>query len=104
MNLYEKHIFVCENERDLKSTTGCCAHKGAKEITDALKKRCKEAGLKGKIRVNKAGCLGQCEKGAVIVVYPEGIWYQHVTKDDVEEIFTEHIVNNKPIERLKLTK
>ena len=99
MSYYEKHIFVCENERDAANPIGCCAHKGAMEITAALKKRCQESGLKGKIRVNKAGCLGQCAKGPVFVIYPEGSWHENVTLNDVDNIFENHIkkqnLNNK---------
>ncbi|MES2615924.1 MAG: (2Fe-2S) ferredoxin domain-containing protein [Bdellovibrionota bacterium] len=104
MSLYEKHLFICENEREPKNPLGCCASKGSKEITAALKKRCNEAGLKGKVRINKAGCLGQCEKGAIMVVYPEGTWYQNVTLADVDEIFEENIQNNRVVERLQLKK
>ncbi len=100
--LYEKHIFVCENERESTNPTGCCSSKGAKEITAALKKQCKEVGLKGKVRVNKAGCLGQCAKGPVVVVYPEGVWYQHVTLADVNTIVQEHILKGCPVENLQI--
>lgn len=104
MSIYEKHLFVCENERDSKNPIGCCASKGSKALTEALKKRCNEAGLKGKVRVNKAGCLGQCERGPVVVVYPEGTWYQNVNISDVDDIFNEHILNNRVVDRLKLKK
>ncbi|SVA77372.1 uncharacterized protein METZ01_LOCUS130226, partial [marine metagenome] len=40
-------------------------------------------GLKGKIRANKSGCLDACEMGAVIVIYPNNIWYTRVSVDDV---------------------
>ena len=104
MSVYEKHVFICENERDSKNPIGCCVSKGSREVSEALKKRCNDAGLKGKVRVNKAGCLGQCAKGTVLAVYPEGTWYQNVVLSDVEDIFTEHIVNNRVVERLELKK
>ena len=102
MTLYEKHVFICENDRDSNNPLGCCSSRGAKEITQSLKKLCQDAGLKNKVRVNKSGCLGQCKKGPVMVIYPEGAWYQQVSKEDVPEIFTNHILNNKVVERLKL--
>lgn len=91
MSIYKKHVFVCENQRDPHNPTGCCASKGSKELTIELKKYCDAAGLKGKVRINKAGCLGQCAQGPVLVIYPEGIWFKKVTKDDLEEIFEKHI-------------
>jgi (2Fe-2S) ferredoxin len=46
----------------------------------------KAAGLSGKVRINKAGCLDQCEHGPTVVVYPEAVWYGHVQPEDAEEI------------------
>jgi (2Fe-2S) ferredoxin len=102
MTIYEKHVFVCENERDPTNPIGCCLHKDSKKITEALKKLCQNSTLKGKVRINKAGCLGQCAKGPVVVVYPEGTWYRNVSVEDVEEIFFQHLMNNQIVERLKL--
>jgi len=52
--------------------------------------------------VNSAGCLDQCAHGVTIVVYPEAVWYGHVTLDDVDELFHEHILHGRPVERLRL--
>ena len=62
-----------------------------------------ELGLKANVRANTAGCLDACEFGASMVIYPEQIWYGGVTKDDIEEIIQSHIINNMPVERLKIT-
>ena len=59
------------------------------------------AGLKGKVRVNSAGCIDQCERGVSIVVYPEAVWYGNVTLDDVDELFHEHLLSGRPVERLR---
>jgi (2Fe-2S) ferredoxin len=63
----------------------------------------KELGLNADVRANGAGCLDACEFGVSLVVYPEQIWYGAVTKKDVEEIIQSHIIDNKPVERLKIT-
>ncbi len=99
---YERHIFVCENQREDGHPRGCCGSKRAAEIRARLKKAVAGAGLRGKVRVNKAGCLDYCEHGATVVVYPEGVWYGAVTPEDAEEIFREHIVGGRPVERLLL--
>ena len=52
------------------------------------------------MRANKCGCLDQCELGPTVVVYPEAVWYGHVTPDDVDEIIESHIVGGQPVERL----
>jgi (2Fe-2S) ferredoxin len=62
----------------------------------------KAAGLTGKIRINKAGCLDQCEHGPLMVVYPEAVWYGDVQPEDAAEIVSEHLVGGRPVERLRL--
>ena len=102
MPLYEHHVFVCENLRDPADPRGCCAAKGAEEIRSRLRILCKDAGLRGRVRINTAGCLDQCAHGVAIVVYPEAVWYGAVTVADVDEIFTSHVLGGKPVERLRL--
>ncbi len=57
-------------------------------------------GIRGAVRANKSGCLDQCEVGPTVVVYPEAVWYDGVTAEDVDEIIASHIVGGKPVERL----
>ena len=102
MKRFEKHIFVCENKRPGGHPKGCCADKDSLEVRELFKKRLKELGLSTKIRANAAGCLDACEYGVTVVVYPEQIWYGGVTIDDVEEIIQQHLINNQPIDRLKI--
>jgi (2Fe-2S) ferredoxin len=99
---FERHVFVCEHRRDPDSPKGCCATKGSAEIRDHLKKRVFDAGLRGRVRINSAGCLDQCELGPSIVVYPEAVWYGRVTLEDADEIFEEHVLNGRPVERLRV--
>jgi (2Fe-2S) ferredoxin len=99
---YERHVFVCENLRDASDPRGCCAAKGAAEVRERLKILTKNANLRGRIRINSAGCLDQCAHGVTIVVYPEAVWYGAVTADDVDEIFLSHVLGGKPVERLRL--
>src|SRR5512147_3116367 len=100
---YERHVFVCENRRPDDDPRGCCCEKGSATIRDRLKILAKNAGLKGRVRINGAGCLDQCAHGPTIVVYPEGVWYGHVTPADVPEIVERHLLNGEPVERLRLT-
>ena len=97
---FEKHIFICENQREKGDSKGSCANKGSKETIALFKKRLKELGLNQKVRVNRSGCLDACEFGPSIVIYPEQIWYGRVEESDVEEIIQSHIINNKPVCRL----
>jgi (2Fe-2S) ferredoxin len=100
MSRYERHVFVCTNERPEGHPKGCCREKGAAEVRDALKSLLGARGLKDRVRVNNAGCLDACAYGATMVIYPEGIWYGAVKMSDVEDIVDRTIINGEVIERL----
>jgi (2Fe-2S) ferredoxin len=102
MAKFEKHIFVCTNQRPEGNPKGCCDPKGAGELHQLFKVAVARRGLKGKVRANKSGCLDQCEHGPTVVVYPEAVWYGGVTAADVEEIVESHIVGGRPVERLMI--
>jgi len=102
MGYYQYHVFFCTNQRDEGEM--CCANFGARKIRGYAKQRLKELGLHapGGVRVNLAGCLGRCEQGPVMVVYPEGVWYTYVDEEDVDEIIEQHLQQGKIVERLRL--
>jgi (2Fe-2S) ferredoxin len=102
MKRFDKHIFVCENKRTDGHPKGCCADKGGPKVRELFKKRLKELGLNTSVRSNAAGCLDACEHGVTVLVYPEQIWYGGVTENDVEEILQSHVINQIPVERLKI--
>ena len=102
MPRYERHVFVCVKQREASDPKGCCGAKDSVEIRSRLKELTFEAGLRGRIRINSAGCLDQCAHGVTIVIYPEAVWYGHVTLADVDELFDEHVLNGRPVERLRL--
>lgn len=99
---YERHLFVCTNQREPGSARPSCNADGRAELATQLKKAADAAGLKATVRVNKAGCLDQCEHGPTVVVYPEAVWYGHVTHADVEEIVQSHLVGGVPVARLRM--
>lgn len=104
MSYYQQHIFFCVNDRGPDSDRPSCNRCGSGEIRDYAKQRIKELGRSGagKIRVNQSGCLDRCEEGPVCVVYPEGTWYTYVDEFDIDEIIESHLLNGKPVERLKI--
>ena len=103
MGTFERHLFICVNERDPSKKRPSCAAAGALEVASALKKAAYDRGLKRVVRVNKSGCLDQCEHGVVCVVYPEGTWYAGVTVADAQEIVDQHLLAGRPVERLILS-
>ena len=98
---FSKHIFICINER-ADETKKSCGEKTGMDLVQAFKKSIKDRGLNIDIRAQRAGCLDVCELGPSLVVYPEGIFYGSVQLSDVEEIIEQHIINDTPVERLRL--
>ena len=99
---YQRHVFVCTNQREPGSARPCCNADGKSQLHALLKQAVDAAGLKGTVRVNKAGCLDQCEHGPTVVVYPEAVWYGGVGAADVAEIVESHLVAGRPVQRLML--
>jgi (2Fe-2S) ferredoxin len=101
MAKFEKHIFICTNQRPDGNPRGCCDPYGNAELHRAFKEKLKKHGIpNSKVRANKAGCLDQCEVGPTVVVYPDNVWYGSVTPADVDEIIDAHIVGGNPVARL----
>jgi (2Fe-2S) ferredoxin len=102
MAYYEKHVFFCCNQR--APDKACCNNHGAQNMRDYAKDKIKQLGLSrpGKVRINSAGCLDRCDEGPVLVVYPEGIWYTYVDREDIDEIIDQHLQHDRIVERLKI--
>ena len=102
MSYFEKHVFFCLNERG--GNQPCCNSFGASSLQKYAKDRLKKlkASSKKKIRINRAGCMSRCDEGPVLVIYPEGIWYQYIDKLDIDEIIESHIIGNKVVKRLQI--
>lgn len=104
---FQHHVFMCTNARSADDPKGSCMLKGSAQLHAHAKERCHKLGLKGAVRVNKAGCLDTCAQGPAIVVYgeadpPGGIWYTAHTPAEVDEIIDEHLVKGAPVERLRM--
>ncbi len=100
MARFQRHIFVCVNERPPDHPKGCCSRKGSVEVRDQLKAELKRRGLAPIVRANNAGCLDACEYGVTMVIYPDGIWYGGVRPADVGEIIDRTVIGGEVIERL----
>lgn len=98
----QRHVFVCINERAADHPKGCCLRRGGADVRDRLKAELAARGLAKAIRANNAGCLDQCEHGVAVVVYPEQVWYGHVTEADIPEIIDRHLVGGEIVTRLLL--
>lgn len=102
MSYFKHHVFFCCNQRQGGDT--CCNDHKATDMQAYAKDRIGALGLKGrgKVRINKAGCLDRCDDGPVLVVYPDNVWYTYIDKEDIDEIVEEHLVHGRIVNRLRL--
>lgn len=104
MSYFKRHLFVCTNQRNDPCRQSCGDNGVGAEAVDYLKGHAKKMGLigPGKLRISQTGCLGRCDEGPCIVIYPEGRWYTYVDDSDLQEILDEDLVKGQPVERLLL--
>lgn len=102
--LYDKHIFVCTNQRGADAPRKSCGEAQGMELIAEFKKQINNKKLPIKVRVQKCGCLNVCEKGPNVVVYPDGVFYGGVTKENISDIVNSHIENNIPVAHLRIDK
>lgn len=101
MNKPTKHIFVCTSSRMTGVAKGFCHTKGALEIIQRFTEKLEEEDITD-VMVSNTGCFGICEKGPIVAVYPDNVWYGTVSADDVDEIVESHIMNGKIVEKLEI--
>ncbi|MDL2292306.1 NADH-quinone oxidoreductase subunit NuoF [Acholeplasma sp. OttesenSCG-928-E16] len=79
--------------------TGCMSSNSAK-IKEEFEKVLKEMQLSDDVSTVFTGCFGLCEKGPVVIIYPEGTFYSHVKVENVREICEEHVLKGRPVQKL----
>lgn len=79
---------------------GACISSGCESVQSAFTKQLEAHGLADEIEVIVTGCVGMCEVGPIVIVYPEGVFYQKVKPQDVAEIVEEHLLKGRVVQRL----
>ena len=81
---YKAHLFICNKTRD--DGRKSCGNHSNPELKSLLKDAVREKGWKPLVRVSESSCLGVCDAGPNIMIYPQKIWLSDVSMDDVPEI------------------
>jgi len=92
MKTYRTHLMLCAG-------TGCVSNNSFK-IKEALEKEIKKHCLQDEILVVMTGCNGFCAVGPIMVVKPDGIFYQNLTEEDIPYLVEEHFLKGRPVQKL----
>ena len=92
MELIRNHVLVCGG-------TGCTSS-GSTKVIEQFETLIKENNLDKEVKVVRTGCFGLCAVGPIVIIYPEGAFYNKVQPEDVKEIVEEHLVKGRIVKRL----
>ena len=98
----QKHIFICTQNRGPGHPRGSCIQRGCAEVMDEFMFEFQQRSLGEKFRLTATGCLGPCDSGPNVLVYPEGVMYGKVKKEDVAAIIDGHLIGDVPVDSLKV--
>lgn len=98
----EKHVFVCNQNRSIGHPRGSCQQNGCGEVMEQFMWEFQQRELQSTYGLTACACIGPCGNGPSVLVYPEGILYGKVSREDVKTIIDEHLIGDTPVERLKV--
>ncbi len=98
MEPFRFHLFVCTQQKP--EGVPSCAASGSFAVINELDRQIEARGLRDTVQLTTCGCMGLCDEGPVMVVYPEGTWYRRVQPADVSEIVDRHMAHEQPVQRL----
>lgn len=81
---YKCHVFLCTKSRGGERKS--CGDGDNAPLKAVLKDEIRERGWKGIVRISDAGCLGLCDAGPNVMIYPQKIWFSEVTLSDLTAI------------------
>lgn len=98
MEPFRHHVFVCTQQKPEGVT--CCLAGGSVSVLETLQAELGRQKLSDEVQVTACGCLGLCDDGPIMIVYPDGVWYRKITAEDVAEIVSSHLGAGQAVSRL----
>ncbi|MFS2159486.1 (2Fe-2S) ferredoxin domain-containing protein [Pseudomonas sp. Pseusp122] len=90
------HVFVCTHRRSEGHPRGSCGAKGGEKVFDAFAQALIRRNAQNRIALTSTNCLGPCNAGANVLIYPGSIMYSWVEAEDAERIVQDHLLEGKP--------
>jgi NADH-quinone oxidoreductase subunit F/NAD(P)H dehydrogenase (quinone)/NADP-reducing hydrogenase subunit HndC len=81
-------------------TGSVCQTLGVASLQEALAQEIEHQGLAEEVKIIEAGCTGFCGVAPVMLVQPEGVFYQKLTPKDVPRLVEEHFLKGRPVKKL----
>lgn len=92
------HVFICSMQRPSGHPRGSCGEHGADALTPAFAQAIMKRGILQKVALTQTSCLGPCQEGANVLVYPGAVMYTKVQAADVEAIVDDHLIRGVPVQ------
>ncbi len=77
-----------------------CVSAGARGIKEELQRLVRENKIDNEVNIIETGCMGPCDYGPLMLIYPEGVFYKKLTPEDMKEVVEEHLIKGRVVERL----
>ncbi len=85
----KRHVLICNG--------GSCMQQGGEHITQRIRSTISECNLETEIHTTRTRCLGRCDDGPIVVVYPDGVWYKCVGEKAAKKIVKEHLLKERMV-------
>jgi NADH:ubiquinone oxidoreductase subunit F (NADH-binding)/(2Fe-2S) ferredoxin len=86
------HVLICSGSN--------CISRGSKSLRQEFEENLARLGIRDEIKLVNTGCVGLCEQGPFVIVYPEGVFYAQVKMKDIKTICEEHLYKGRIVEKL----
>lgn len=90
--LERAHVLICSGSN--------CVSRGAKTLRDEFEEHLDRLDIRSEIKLVNTGCVGLCEQGPFVIVYPEGVFYAQIKPKHIKEICEEHLYKGRIVEKL----
>jgi (2Fe-2S) ferredoxin len=100
--VYKYHVLMCTGSKLVGDKKGTCATRKGVELVKKLMMELEERDLASEVIVSATTCYGICDKGPIMVVYPDGVWYGGLTPEAVAKIAESHLENSQPVKEFQI--